>query len=177
MTKDEVVPIEKETAKQTTCTKWKYLREKRITSTNTHKIFLQKKKKIESLYENGLNKTEKKILTFVQDALKHGHRYEPVASRKYEIMQYKMKRNIFLRETGLNIQSLLFWLDVSPEGLIYDKEYSDDPGLLEIKCPSNRRNSSPADLLSYHSFYLQQNKHGEFCLKKIIILIIIPKFK
>ena len=124
-----------------------------------------------------MNKTEKKILTFVQDALKHGHRYEPVASRKYEIMQYKMKRNIFLRETGLNIQSLLFWLDVSPEGLIYDKEYSDDPGLLEIKCPSNRRNSSPADLLSDHSFYLQQNKHGEFCFKKIIILIIIPKFK
>ena len=58
MTKDEVVPIEKKTAKQTTCTKWKYLREKRITSTNTHKIFLQKKN-FESLYENGLSKTEK----------------------------------------------------------------------------------------------------------------------
>ena len=29
---------------------------------------------------------------------------QPVARRKYyKIMQYKMKRNIFLRETGLNI--------------------------------------------------------------------------
>ena len=56
-----------------------------------------------------------------------------------------MKRNIFLREVGLVIQRLLFQLGASPEGLIYDKEYSDNPGLLEIKCPSNRRNS-PADL-------------------------------
>ena len=92
---------------------------------------------------------------------------QPVARRKYyEIMQYKMKRNIFLRETGLNIQPLLFWLGVRPDGLIYDEEYNDDPGLLEIKCPSNRRNSSPADLLSDHYFYLQRNKHGEILLKR-----------
>ena len=102
---------------------------------------------------------------FVQDALKHGRRYEPVARRKYyEIMQYKMKRNVFLREAGLVIQPLLFWLGASADGLIYDKEYSDHPGSLEIKYPSNRRNSSPADLLSDQSFYLQQNKNGEILL-------------
>ena len=77
-----------------------------------------------------------------------------------------MKRNIFLREVGLVIQPLLFWLGASPDGLIYDKEYSDHPGLLEIKCPSNRRNSSLADLLKDQSFYLQQNKNGEILLKK-----------
>ena len=43
-----------------------------------------------------------------------------------------MKRNIFLREAGLVIQPLLFWLGASPDGLIYDKEYSDHPGLFEI---------------------------------------------
>ena len=80
-------------------------------------------------------------------------------------MQYKMKRNIFLREAGLVIQPLLFQLGASPEGLIYDKEYSDNPGLLEIRCPSNRRNS-PADLPIDQSFHLQQNKNGEILLKK-----------
>ena len=75
-----------------------------------------------------------------------------------------MKRNIFLREVGLVIQPLLFWLGASPDGLIYDKEYSDHPGLLEIKYPSNRRNSSLADLLKDQSFYLQQNKNGEILL-------------
>ena len=88
-----------------------------------------------------------------------------------------MKQNIFLREAGLVIQSLLFWLGASQDGLIYDKEYSDHPGLLEIKCPSNKKNSSPADLLSDQSFYLHQNKNGEIVLKKIIFLVITPKFR
>ena len=36
---------------------------------------------------------------------------QPVARRKYyEIMQYKMKRNFFLREAGFVIKPLLFWL-------------------------------------------------------------------
>ena len=39
----------------------------------------------------------------------------------YEIMQRKMKRNIFLTEVGLVIQPLMFWLGVSPDGLISDK--------------------------------------------------------
>ena len=114
---------------------------------------------------NEFSKKEKKNPKFVQDVLKHGHRYEPVARCKYyEIMQYKMKQNIFLREAGPVIQPLLFWLGASPDGLICDKEYSDHPGLLEIKCTSNRRNSSPADLLNYQSFYLHQNKNGEILL-------------
>ena len=70
-------------------------------------------------------------------------------------LQCRMKRNIFLRDAGLITQFLLFWLSASPHGLNYDKNYIDHPGLLEIKCPSNRRNSSPADLLSDQSFYLQ----------------------
>ena len=60
----------------------------------------------------------------------------------------------------------MFWLGASPDGLINDKEYSDHSGLFEIKCPSNRRNSSLADLLNDQPFYVQQNKNGEFLLKK-----------
>ena len=77
-----------------------------------------------------------------------------------------MKRNIFLTEAGLVMQLLLFWLGASPDRLICDKEYSDQPGLPETKCPSNNRNFSPADLLCNHSLYLQQNKIGEILLKK-----------
>ena len=36
--KDKAVSIEKKTAKQATCNKWKSLRESRITSSNAHKI-------------------------------------------------------------------------------------------------------------------------------------------
>ena len=55
---------------------------------------------VETAHKNHCLKTNlaKKIFTkFVQDALKHGHWYEPVDMRKYyEIMQYEMKRDIFL---------------------------------------------------------------------------------
>ena len=88
-----------------------------------------------------------------------------------------MKRNIFLREVGLVLQPLLFWLATRPEGLIYDKEYSDHPGLLEIKYASNRINSLPADLLSDHSFFLQHSKMVRFYFKNMIILVIISKFR
>ena len=58
--------------------------------------------------------------------LKHGRRYEPVAKRKYcAIVEYKMKRSIFLRETGLVKQPVLFLLGANPDGLIYDKKYSE----------------------------------------------------
>lgn len=67
-----------------------------------------------------------------------------------------MKRDIFLREAGLVIKPLLFWLGTSPDGLSYDKEYDDHPGLLKIKIPSNTSNSSPAGLLCDQSFYFQQ---------------------
>ena len=77
-----------------------------------------------------------------------------------------MERNIFLEKLNLLIQPLLFGFGASPDGSIYDKEYSDHPGLLEIKRPSNRRNSSPADLVIDQSFYLQQNQNGEIVLKK-----------
>ena len=77
-----------------------------------------------------------------------------------------MERNIFLEKLNLLIQPLLFGFGASPDGSIYDKEYSDHPGLLEIKRPSNRRNSSLADLLRDQSFYLQQNKNVEVLLKK-----------
>ena len=43
VTKDAVVSIKKETTKQATCNKRKSLSENRITSSNTHKIFIPKK--------------------------------------------------------------------------------------------------------------------------------------
>ena len=64
----------------------------------------------------------------------------------------------FPRKAGLFIQPLLFWLGVTPNGLNFDKKYSDYPSLLKIKCPSNRRKSSSVDLLSDQSFYLHQTK-------------------
>ena len=80
VTKDEVVSIKKKTAKQATCYKWKSFRINRITSSNAHKIFIRKNK-FESLFEKEFSKKGKKIPKFVQDALRYGRRYEPVARR------------------------------------------------------------------------------------------------
>ena len=79
MTKDEVVSIKKETTKQATCKKWKFLRENRITSSNAHKIFIRKIFLNHCLITNSAKK--RKIIKnpkFVQDALKHGRRTNQV---------------------------------------------------------------------------------------------------
>ena len=99
-TKD-VIPLENETTKQPTCDKRESLDENKITLGNAHKTFIRKKS-FESLFENEFTEKEKKIPKFIQDSLKHGRRYEPVARRKcYEIMKCKMKRNIFLEKLDL----------------------------------------------------------------------------
>ena len=100
-------------------------------------------------------------------ARKWGILGEPDSFKEPIMSKVVFKYILFLREAGLVIQPLLFWLGASPDGLIYDKKYSDHLGLLEIKYTSSRRNSSPADLLSDQSFYLQQNKN------KLIIVILL----
>ena len=74
-----------------------------------------------------------------------------------------MERNIFFTEAGLVIQTLLFWLGASSNRLIQcEEEYNDDPGLLEIKCPSNRRNYSPAGPLSDQCLSAAKQKWRDF---------------
>ena len=110
-------------------------------------------------------KKEKDLPKFVQEALKHGTTYEPVAKDKfYQHMQYNMKRDINIRETGIVVQPILFWLAASPDGLIVDAN-EELPGLIEIKCPKTKRNLSPEELLDDEKFYVGR-KDGELFLKK-----------
>ena len=75
--------------------------------------------------------------SFVQEAImKHGTQHEPVArSKYYEILKLKLKRDISIRETGIVMQPLLFWLAASPDGMVYDRNFDNTPRLIEIKCP------------------------------------------
>ena len=76
MTKDEVVSIKKQTTKQATCNKWKFLRENRITSSNAHKIFIRKIFLNHCLITNSAQKKKKKKKK--KNALKHGRRTNQV---------------------------------------------------------------------------------------------------
>ena len=89
MTKDEVVSIKKETTKQATCNKWKFLRENRITSSNAHKIFIRKFF-FESLFDNEFSKKkEKKKSKVCPRCLKTWPQNEPGARHKCEIINTK----------------------------------------------------------------------------------------
>ena len=87
-----------------------------------------------------------------------------------------MKQNIFRRIARLVIQPLLFWLGARPDGLICDVEYSDHPGLLEIVLQTEE--ILLHQILSVISLSLSsKTKMEKFYLKKIIILVIIPKVR
>ena len=72
-----------------------------------------------------------------------------------------------IRETGVIIQPIIFWLAASPDGLINDKSSDNEntSGLVEIKCPKSKRSATITELLADKSFYLTK-VHDELVLKK-----------
>ena len=67
-------------------------------------------------------------------------------------MKFKLKYNVSVRETGVVIQPLLYWLAASPDGLITDESITLIFGLIEIKCSYSRHNLHRQDLLKDKNF-------------------------
>ena len=53
------------------------------------------------------------------------------------------------------IYILLYWLAVSPDGLIIDESGTPIFGLIEIKCPFSKRNLYSLDMLKDNNFYVE----------------------
>ena len=62
-------------------------------------------------------------LECVKQVLNHGINNEDAAKEQYcFIMNYRLMRNVKIREVGIIIQTKLFWLGASPDGVISDKQ-------------------------------------------------------
>ena len=155
LTNEQVMQIDRETVAQSSSEQWFQLRKGRITSSNAHKVFVRKKD-FQSLIETFTGENvKKKFPKSVEDALKHGKTFEPIATELYvDVMKHKLNRHVFIRETGIVIQPNLYWLAASPDGLVKDSNNNPNIGLLEIKCPKSKRNSTPQELLGDQSFYI-----------------------
>ena len=128
-------------------------KEYRITSSEAHKVLIRQKK-FETLTENLFVKN-KKCSNITQQVLNHGKKFEPIARKIYiDVMKFKLK-HVSVRETGIVIQPLLYWLAASPDGLITDESSTPILGLIEIKCPFSKRNLHPQDMLKDKNFYVE----------------------
>ena len=164
VTHTESQSIEKRTRKQRESKEWKEYRKNRLTSTSAHKILIRKKI-FDTIY-NQLDKPFNEQIESVKQALYHGIRNEALANEKYQfIMNYKINRPVKIREAGIIIQSQLFWLGASPDGVIFDKKIQ-EIGLLEIKCPYNKRNLSIESIITDKTFYIALSKDKKPYLKK-----------
>ena len=120
VTHTESQSIEKRTRKQRESKEWKEYRKNRLTSTSAHKILIRKK--YFDTYKQ-LDKPFNEQIESVKQALDHGIWNEALAIEKYRfIMNYKINRPVKIREAGIIIQSQLFWLGASPDGVIFDKK-------------------------------------------------------
>ena len=154
----EARSIENGTLKQSLCSEWFALRENRITSSNAHKV-ITRQKKIESLAENIIFPKEVKSRK-LKDALNYGRNFESVARQSYiDIMKFKLNHGICVRETGIVIQPSLYWHAASPDGMVSDKESTENPGLIEIKRPISKRNATPLEMVYDKSFFVEK-KNG-----------------
>ena len=82
-------------------------------------------------------------------------KFEPIARQiSINVLKFKLKQ-CFIRETGIVVQPLLYWLEASPEGLITDESDAPILGLIEIKCPFSKSNLHPQDKLKDKNFYVE----------------------
>ena len=151
----ECVEAEERTRAQSNCQEWFDIRKHRITSTQANKILIRKIN-FETLLEEIVNpKTDDQLPTIVKEALKHGEMYEDTARKLYNrYLKYDLKHDINVRECGIVIQPNLFWLGASPDGLVTDKSHPSIIGLIEIKCPRSKHNSTPEEMLKDQKFYM-----------------------
>ena len=138
----ESLSVKKRTISQSECQEWLEQRKYRITSNNAHKVLIHQKN-FETLTENLFLKS-KKSSNKTQEALNHGTKFEPSASQIYNnVMKFKWKHYVSVRETGIVIQLLLYWLAASPDGLVTDESATPIFGLIEIKYPLSKRSLRP----------------------------------
>ena len=123
--------LEKRTISQSECQQWFEQKKYRTKPSNPHKILIRQKN-FETLTDNLVVKN-KKCSNITKEALNHGKKFEPIARQIYiEVMKFKLK-HVSVRETGIAIQPLLYWLAASPDGLTTDKSSTPILGLIEIK--------------------------------------------
>ena len=149
----EAFKLEKDTITQSNCRKWFDSRKNRLTSSKANLVFIRKRN-FKTLVDDLLNpKPEESLPPSVREALKHGKLYETKARNVYEeYMNYSLKNNISVRETGIVIQPNLYWLAASPDGLVFDNA---EFGLIEIKCPYSKREWAPEEMLQDEKFYVK----------------------
>ena len=147
------IKLEANTRKQRDCQLWLETRKNRITSSNAHKIFIRKRD-FEKLIPQVINK-KNSTTGYLKEMLNHGIFNESIAKDKYVcVMNFRLNRNVQVRETGIVIQPSLPWLGASPDGIVIDNSHSPEIGLIDIKCPYTKRNSSPFDMIRDHTFYI-----------------------
>ena len=115
------------------------------------------------------------LLAKVKEALNRGKRFESRASELYiDLMRVKLRHFVLVRETGLVIQTSLFGLPSSQDGLVA-YQTSDKKLLLKIKCPHTKKLMSPIDFVQDPVFYVHL-ENGKPVLKNHILLAINHKF-
>ena len=168
ITMEDARQLETNTRKQASCKEWFSVRESQITSSQVHGIPIRKRQFGTGLVDQFVTNEAKEKPDLVTKKLKHGTHFEPVARDKYkymEILKFQESRSIRVRETGLVVNPVLFWLGCSPDGLVFDGSISLPLGCLEIKCPENMKNLTPTQTIKHPSFYIEM-KDGKPVLKK-----------
>ena len=162
------------TVNQRSCKEWFQYREKCLTASNIHRIFIRKLQ-FDNLAKELAETSSKKLGDMARRKLKHGVQYEGTAREKYDdILKYKFQRHV--KELGFVINPSLFRLGASPDGFVVDGIPTDlKMGLIEIKCPEAKKNCTPTEAMQDSGFYFEL-VDGKPKLKSITVVDITAKY-
>ena len=144
------------TVNQRSCKELFQYREKCLTASNIHCIFIRKWQ-FDNLAKQLAETSSKKLSDMARRKLKHGVQYEGTALEKYhDILKYKFQRHVKVKESGFVINPSLFWLGANPDGFVVDGIPTDlKMGLIEIKCPEAKKNCKPTEAMQDSGFYFE----------------------
>ena len=162
ISKSDATALEKRTVLQGESTEWLNEHHKRITASSFGKVLFRVQRPSESMLKGMFKSKDSSNVR----SIAHGKAKEKVARTIYSNKMQKRIPQFVVYDAGLTVNPLWPELGASPDGKICDPSDPEPPfGLLEIKCPFTKRDSTINQAATDNSFYLE-HRDNNYYLKR-----------
>ncbi|XP_064482469.1 uncharacterized protein LOC135395153 [Ornithodoros turicata] len=142
--------LELNTRQQARSQTWRSARTSRLTASRFGAVLARK----QQWTERGiLNIMRPK--SFSNAIVRHGTVNEPRAVQRYVQVMEHLGHNVIVHTCGLMVRPGCPWLGATPDRVVYDAQEDPPFGLVEVKCPWNKKSCSMDEALASPDFYIE----------------------
>ena len=163
---DSCYRLETDSSDQIRSSLWSFVQNKKITSSNVHKVYIRKKQ-FKTIVPDFLTNESKERQNIPKEALKHEQVCNEEVMGYYEnVLRFHLHRDVDCRSAGCVVQPLLPWIVATPYAFMSDRSKSGERfGVICIYSPYRKRDSTAKELLADRTFCVER-RDGKLVLKK-----------